>query len=76
MIIELKVAVLKSKKSQMQIAKETGINPSALSRILNGWSMPDTETTVNLANSLGISTCIIFNAFKKSNRMLKIERTS
>ena len=68
MLVELKVAVIKSNKSQMQIARDTGIDPSVLSRILNGWVIPNEETTVKLATSLGITPRTISNVFKRNKQ--------
>ena len=68
MVIELKVAVIKSNKSQMQIARDTGVDPSTLSRILNGWITPDEETIVKLATSVGLSPKALHNAFKRNKQ--------
>ena len=67
MILELKIAVLRSKKSQMQIAQESGIDPSALSRIMNGWLAPNEGVIAKLSTSLGMSQKTLRNVFKKNN---------
>ena len=65
MDLTLKVAVLKSNKSQMQIAKEAEINPSELSRILNGWIIPKNDKIERLSKALGMSDKRMRSIFKK-----------
>jgi len=75
MVVELKIALLKTKKSQMQVAQESGIDPSALSRILNGWLVPSENKAENLAQAMGITVKALHNALKKNKRGEESKKT-
>jgi transcriptional regulator with XRE-family HTH domain len=48
----LKVAILQSGKSQLQIARETGIHDSLLSKFVNGWRQPDAAQRKAIAKAV------------------------
>ena len=53
MNVELKLAILKTGKSQRQIAAETGIPESRLSLLVRGWAQPRPNELEELARVLG-----------------------
>ena len=59
---KLEQAIFFSGKTKGQIAKESGIHPSVLSRITSGKARPSINTAMKLASVLGAKVEDVFNA--------------
>jgi Helix-turn-helix len=42
-VIDLKIEVIRQRRSQYEVARSAGIDPTRLNRILNGWIKPCPE---------------------------------
>jgi transcriptional regulator with XRE-family HTH domain len=61
MNIRLKSQILRRGLSQLQIARELGLNDSYISRIVHGWVIPTPEIKSKLANLLKCEIHEIFD---------------
>jgi len=61
MNIQLKTKIIKSGKSQVQIASELKIQDSHLSKIVRGWIEPRQELKEKIAKILKCSVSSLFN---------------
>jgi transcriptional regulator with XRE-family HTH domain len=52
MNMALKVAILQSGKSQLQIAAETGLDETVLSKFVRGWRTPTPEQAKAIAKAV------------------------
>ena len=57
----LKIAILRSGKTQIGLARQLGISESRLSRIVNGWDYPNPVEQHDIAEALGIPLHILFS---------------
>jgi transcriptional regulator with XRE-family HTH domain len=56
----LREARFKKRKSQIQLFKETGIWPSRISYIENGYMRPHEEEEIRISNTLGFERSWLF----------------
>jgi len=60
MNLQLKIAIIKSKKPQTYLAHAVGIPESYLSKIVNGWVIPKIHLKTRIADELGVEISTIF----------------
>ena len=53
--MNLKELFFKKQIKQLQVAKETGIDPALLSKVVNGWVRLPEKYCIKLAENLGIT---------------------
>ena len=58
MNVDLKTAIIRSRKTQRQIARETQILENRLSSIVRGWAEPRADERARLVRALGCSADI------------------
>ena len=56
MNIPLKVAIVRTGKRQVDLARQTGLGESTLSRIVNEYRLPSVEEMIKIARALGCKT--------------------
>jgi transcriptional regulator with XRE-family HTH domain len=67
MNIALKTKILMSGKTQIEIARETGIPEPVLSKVVNGWIDPKVMQKEKLAEVLGCSVGDLFPVSQNTN---------
>ena len=60
MNIPLKVALIERGMKQFDLSRLLGVDPAKVSRIVNGWIEPDTDTKFQISRYLGKSVGELF----------------
>jgi len=61
MNIALKLSILRTVRSQVQLAALTGIREDRISRIVNGWASPTAHERRQIARFVGQSERVLFD---------------
>jgi ribosome-binding protein aMBF1 (putative translation factor) len=59
----LKILMIQKEVRNFDLAKHLDIDPSVISRIINGWIDPDEELKKQIADFLGVSVASIWSEF-------------
>ena len=57
-VIDLKIEVVRQRRSQYEVARSAGIDPTRLNRILNGWIEPCPDEIAAVCAALNISPSV------------------
>ena len=60
MRVNLKIAIVRSGRTQRQLAKQCGINENRLSAIVRGWFNPRPDEQSRIADALGCAVAELF----------------
>lgn len=68
MNLTLRLAILRSVRTQSRLAAMTGIPEPRVSRIVNGWQQPTTAERMSIAAAVGVAAESLFDSPETSIR--------